>query len=147
MWNILGGIAIALGAIVSIIVIKGALFSGPPKFSGNLADHGNAASFASFLGKNGTKKVNISATCDAYSGSACSISGGPNNSTEVTIYAGPNNGESALVIFVTTPGASGTLSSPGAGYLSVSGGWSVQDLGSGGYSPENVPDYQLTATS
>lgn len=147
MWKFLGGVAIFLGAIASIIVIKNQFFSGPPKFSGNLTGHGSSASFASFLSKNATKTVNISATCNTYSGSACAEKGGPNNSTEVVLYDGQNNSESALVIFILTPGASGTLSSPGAGYVSISGAWAVQSIGSGGYSADNVPDYQLTATS
>jgi hypothetical protein len=147
MWKFLGGVAIFLGAIASIIVIKNQFFSGPPKFSGNLTGHGSSASFASFLSKNGTKTVNINATCNTYSGSACAAKAGTNNSPEVVLYSGPNNGESAVIMFVQTPGASGTLSSPGAGYISITGAWSVQSVGSGGYSPEGVPSYQLTAAS
>jgi len=146
-WKFLGGVAIAIGAVAAALTIKGFVFAGPPKFSGSLSDHGSAGSIVAFLGKHNTGKVNISAVCDAYPGAACVISGGPSDSTLVTIYSGSDHSETALLTFITTNGASGTLASPGAGYLTISGDWAVQDLGSGGATPENVPDYQLTATS
>jgi hypothetical protein len=146
-WKFLGGVAIAIGALAGALTIKSFLFAGPPKFSGSLSDQGGAASAIAFLGKHNTGKVSLNTTCIANPGSACAISGGPGNSTVVTLDSGSGHSETAELMFSTSPGASGTLTSPGAGYLTISGTWAVQDLGSGGSTPEGVPDYQLTGTS
>jgi hypothetical protein len=157
-----GGVGALIAAIAGIIAIwQFVRPSGPPSFSGSISQYDGAASFMSFLSQHDTQRVSLHVTCiEAGSQSACNATGGPGNTgIELKLYssaAAANcwNSSSAsscsggaLITFVTQEGASGTLSSPGAGNYTIAGNWTVRDLGSGGSTPEGDPNYELDAVS
>jgi hypothetical protein len=134
----LGAVAAIVGIIVGVIAIKNALHR-TPSVTANLANPGSATNLVSFLQSHTNSKVAISATCNTSNG-VCSVGAGQGSQVVVTLYAGTNKSESAVLTFVPVTGGSGSLSSPGAGYYAASGDWTVQYLGSG----VGAPDYQLT---
>jgi hypothetical protein len=134
----LTAVAAIVGIIVGGIAIKHAL-QRTPSFTASLANPGNAVNLVSFLKSHTNSKVAISLTCNTSNG-VCSVGAGQGSQVIVTLHAGPNKSESAVLTFVPVTGGSGSLSSPGAGYYAASGDWTVQYLGSG----VGAPNYQLT---
>jgi hypothetical protein len=155
----IGGVLAAIAAAIAIYQFVKP--SGPPAFSASIGHYAGAASFISFLSQHDTDSVNLNVTCiEPASQSACNATSGPGaDGIELELYSSQaaaacwNSNSSttcsggALITFVPAAGASGTLSSPGAGYYILKGDWRVQDLGSGGSSPEGDESYQLTAIS
>jgi hypothetical protein len=63
-----------IGVIASIIAIYNFVKpSGPPSFSGNLADNATAASFSAFLCQHVGQKVSLSVICDGPEYGACGM--------------------------------------------------------------------------
>jgi hypothetical protein len=135
---LLGAVAALVGIVVGVIAIKNALHR-TPSITANLANPGSATDLVSFLQSHTNSKVAISATCNTSNG-VCSVGPGQGSQVVVTLYAGPNKTESAVLTFVPVAGGSGSLSSPGAGSYAASGNWTVQYLGSG----VGAPNYELT---
>jgi hypothetical protein len=145
-----GIVCAVIAAVAGLIAIYQFVFKPhTPAFSGNVTTYTEAGNLISFLAQHTGQHVNVTATCNDSDGCALASDG---SSEEMTLYAsqaaarcwptgGPCTG-GALLTFV--PGGSGSLSPNGAGNLSIEGTWSVQNLGSGGTSPEGDPTYQLT---
>jgi len=159
--KVLAFVAGAIGVAAGIIAIYNAVKpSGPPAFSGNVSNYTRAASFISFLDRNDTNRVKLDVTCvQAAKQSPCVAKAGPGQEGIELVLVGSaaaaqcwntaarSCSGGALLTFVSSPGASGTLSSPGAGAYYINGIWRVRDLGSGGTSPPGDPTYELDATS
>jgi hypothetical protein len=156
---IIGALIAATAGVVTIYeALKPA---GPPSFTGSIDNYAGAASFMSFLAQHNTQRVSLNVTCiEPASRSACNATQGPGSSgIELILYSSPAaascwNSQSgntcsggALITFVIASGASGTLSSPGAGNYNIQGNWTVRDQGSGGNTPEGDPNYELDAVS
>ncbi len=155
----MGGLIAAIAGIISIY--QAVKPSGPPSFSGDISHYDGAANFISFLGQHDTQRVNLDVTCiEPASQAGCIASSGSGNSAmDLKVFASSAAADcwnstsatscsgGALITFVIPQGASGTISSPGAGYYTIKGNWIVRDQGSGGNTPEGDPDYELDAVS
>jgi hypothetical protein len=149
--KVFGIVCGVIAAVAGLIAIYQFVFKPhTPAFSGNVTAYAEARKLISFLGHHGGQRVNVKAICDDRDG--CRLAPGPHGSPELTLYAspaaarcwpsgGPCTG-GALLTFV--PGGSGSVASNGAGNLSVEGTWHLQNLGSGGTSPEGDQTYKLT---
>jgi hypothetical protein len=159
--KVLGGTIGTAAAIVAIVVGVVELHKDmehPATFSGSVASYVSSVNFASFLNANETKTVTLNVICDQSAGPACDLTAGSGPAgVEMRLYSSANAAPcwtpssdcpgGALVTFVTSADGTGTLSSPGAGYLSITGTWLVRNDSSGGVSPEGDPNYELDATS
>jgi hypothetical protein len=147
----------ALGALIAaaaglIVIYQFVIRPHTPAYSGNVTAYSAAGNLISFLGQHTGHSVDLTVTCNDRDG--CALSQGSGGSPEIALYAspaaarcwpggGPCTG-GALLTFITRAGGSGSRSPNGAGNLSLTGTWSLQDMGSGGTSPEGDPTYQLS---